>query len=145
MAQPRHRADPPPQRPKPSEKELERQHLRFMSVVETVKTGIRWTLGGLTVVGTAYSAFYLPVQASAGMQTVITNAQSIIGNLNASVWVSWAVTAGTAVAVEGMRRKMLKERKEKDARIRELEQKIDPKVSSSRVDVAGKPVQEATQ
>jgi hypothetical protein len=86
-----------------------------------------------------YVTFALPVIASHGETTTISVAQNWVANLNAHVWVSWAVSAGAVGYGLNERRLRRKERSEKDARITKLEQAIDPGRTSSGVNQSGDP------
>jgi hypothetical protein len=98
---------------------------------EAVENSFRTLVRGLVVVGAVYVGVYLPVSVSHGEVTTINFVLNWLTSLKLDVLVSWgaaAVATGVAVAEK---KKRLKERKEKDERIRILEESIDPKRTSS--------------
>lgn len=135
----------PPKKPtakRPSEDELRRQHERFI---------LRWNIGasiakylivGFSAVAFAYVTFYLPVQASSGEETTITHGIKFLADINAHVYLAWGAAAATTYWGWNERKQKLSERAQKDQRIRELEKKLDPRVTSSNLDVTGDKEQE---
>jgi len=115
----------------PSEEDKVRQYRLSLARLGVFKILCMTFLIGLSFVGFGYVTFYLPIQASHGEATTITVAQNWLANINASVYIAWGAAgiAGSAVAVT--RKKWMRERKEKDARIAQLERQLDPNRTSS--------------
>lgn len=90
-----------------------------------------------TVVAFAYYGIYKPVEVSAGKTTIINHFWSMMGNLDVNVAIAWGAATGFGLLAHSQRKKRLRERKEKDTRIAELEQIIDPNRSSSNLTVDG--------
>lgn len=129
-------------RPVPSEAELERKHLRFLAVVQALKTVLVVALIGCFAWLIVHSMFYLPIQAAHGEATTINVVQTWLANVNASVYIAWgAATAGAAYGISE-RRKRNRERSEKDARLAKLERQIDPHRLSSGLTPGGETVPE---
>lgn len=126
--------------PPTSEPELQRYHARFVLALNAAKSGLQWLIVGTAVCVVAYVTFYLPVAVSHGETTTISVMQTWAANVNASVWFSWAATGACGGSALYMRRRWVKERTEKDARIKALETQIDANRTSSQVNQAGDPV-----
>ena len=92
---------------------------------------------GLAVVGSLYVAVYLPVVASSGKTTVISYVLNWISDFRINVALAWGTTAACGGWAVLERKKRLRERKERDQRIAELERHIDPNRTSSNLTVAG--------
>lgn len=135
------------QKPKPtltpalnvSEEEHQRRHTRFIFVAGGIVNVLKWLIWGAVIVASFYVTFALPVLASHGETTTITVAQNWVANVNAQVWVSWGLAAGATGYGLNERRLRRKERAEKDARIKKLEEAKDPSRTSSGVDQKGEP------
>jgi len=128
-----------------SEAEADRAHERFI-----MRWGTFRDLGGkliwaAAIVGTAFVVFYLPVSASRGQATAISVTQEVAANVDLHVWIAWGAAATAAVAWKRERSRRLTERNEKDTRIRELEKKIDPNVTSSGLNLEGTKPREGSQ
>lgn len=102
---------------------------------------IKYAIVGGSAVACLYVTFALPVQASHGETTTINVAQKWVANLDAQVWVSWAATAGAVGYGWNERRLRRKERADKDARIKKLEEAKDPGRTSSGINQSGDPQQ----
>jgi hypothetical protein len=120
-----------------SEEELQRRHIRFLAVVDAAKKGLTALIYGASAVGVAYVTFYLPIQVSHGETTTITVMQNWLASVDASVYVAWGVNAALAAGWWAQRRKALREREEKDARIAALERRLDPNRTSSGLTPSG--------
>lgn len=121
-----------------SEAELQRKHQRWIMGIQAIQVLGKTALICLCAWASVYSAFYLPIAVSHGESTVIEVSQNFVSSLQWNVTIAWGATAAASVWALGERRARIKERTTKDARIRELEQKIDPSVSSSGMTPAGK-------
>jgi hypothetical protein len=126
--------------PPMSEEELQRKHARFFLVVASISNVIRVAILAFAAWGIVHSAIYLPVLASSGKETLLTVSMHWFADLKLDVIAGWATGAAGVAYGETMRRKLKKERTEKDARISELEKAIDPQRSSSGLDPSGKPI-----
>ena len=102
-----------------------------MARLATIKTLSMTAIIGGAAIGFGYVSFYLPIQASHGETTTITVAQTWLANVNASVYIAWGATAAVGIGAHQLYRKMIRERKLKDARIADLEKQIDPERTSS--------------
>ena len=124
-----------------SEEELQRKHARWMAANSTIRailtTAIICLFGWLSI----HSAFYLPIQAAHGEITTISLAQNFLANIHADVYVAWGTAAGGVIFGEVQRRKRNRERVDKDARITELEKKLDPNRTSSLMTPGGETAQ----
>lgn len=74
---------------------------------------------------------------SAGQETTINYAVKFLADVKLHVWIAWGTAAGCGMWATTERRKRLSERKEKDERIKKLEQAIDPNRTSSGLSVVG--------
>ncbi len=122
----------------PSEEDKVRQYRLALARLGVIKILGMTFLIGLSVVGFGYVTFYLPIQASHGEATTITVAQNWLANVNASVYIAWGAAAAVGLGTREVRRRWLKERKEKDARIAQLERQLDPNRTSSRLTPEGR-------
>ena len=97
----------------------------------------RYAIIAAAVIGFAYYGIYMPVEASAGKETTINYAAKFIGDLKIDVAIAWSVAVGASAWAVRERNAKMKERREKDRRITDLEKHIDSKRSSSGLDVSG--------
>lgn len=84
-----------------------------------------------------YVAIYKPIDAAKGEQTAINYVVNWLGDIKLNVGLAWTATGASTAWALLERRKRLKERKEKDARIGAFERSIDPDRSSSELTVSG--------
>jgi hypothetical protein len=124
---------------KVSEEELARYHARFVLVASGVITAVTWIIVAAGIVAGLYVTFYLPVEASQGKETTISVTQKWLVDANIQVWIAWGAALTGAGYGYNERRLRHKERAEKDARIKLLEERIDPTRTSSNIDQRGKP------
>jgi len=89
----------------------------------------------------AYCA-YLSVNAAAGKETTFRAVVDSVIRFGADKWVAWCVSAICGAGYLHERRLRRKTIKEHGSYIKKLEQKIDPKRSSSRLTETGSPSQE---
>lgn len=108
-----------------SEKELERRHERFFLVFHTITVLGRYLAITVSVVGLAYFGIYKPIEISHGETTTISYVVDFLANMKADVMLARGVTTGSLAMAWAERRKRLRERKERDERIRKLETAID--------------------
>lgn len=128
-----------PQPPEVSEDELKRRHDRKMAMILGGITLFKYTVIALGSVGVVYVGVYLPVEASAGKTTIITVAEKFITDFNVHVVLGWGAAGAATLWGVRERRARHKEREEKDARITDLETKIDPGRTSSNINQQGDP------
>jgi len=117
--------------PVPSEEDKRRKHQFAMACLGVVKVLGLATIIGLCVVWFGYVIIYLPIQAAHGETTTISVAQNWLANVYASVYFAWGTTAAVGIGWRRTYNKMIRERKQKDARIAELERRLDPGRTSS--------------
>ncbi len=115
----------------PSEEDKRRKHQFRMGCLGAFKTIGMTTIIALCVVWFGYVTVYLPIQVAHGETTSISVAQNWLASVNASVYLAWGTTAAAGVGWFRTHRKMIRERGQKDARIAELERRIDPGRTSS--------------
>lgn len=124
-----------------SEQELARRHERWMLGLRSIQGVPLATVGGFWLCVFGYVAIYLPVKASHGEETAVSLAVRFLADIKVDVAFAWGAAAVTGFGWYRERKKRIAERSEKDARLRELERRLDPAVSSSgltaRGDVAG--------
>lgn len=91
-----------------------------------------------TVAWSIYAVCYLPLTVAPGETTAVSGVFSFAGDIGVRTLLPWGL-AGISI-YWGYREKTLRmdERKTKDERIRELELRIDPSVSSSGTDLSGR-------
>lgn len=114
-----------------------RSHERFVQRWNTFRH-----LGGRLiiaagVIGTAYVVFYLPVTVAPGGVTVVSLTQNFVANVYAHVWMAWGTAAAAGTGWYREHRARIKEREEKDRRLREFEKARDPNVSTSGLNADG--------
>jgi hypothetical protein len=99
--------------------------------MESVKSIVNRLLVCAAVVLTAYVGIYLPIKETAGQTTAIHVLQQWVFDANLNVYIAWAAGMSGVVYGYAERRKRLREREERDKRIRQLEEAIDPERQSS--------------
>ena len=120
-----------------SQEEAERQftlRMRRMELAEKLGTPAVW-FAGIGVV--LYVGVYMPIEASHGETTTITFILDWIAYFKINVVLAWSAAAGCAGWAIVERKKRLRERKERDDRIKKLEMQIDPNRSSSNLTTDG--------
>jgi hypothetical protein len=125
--------------PKVSEEELARYHARFVLVASGAITAVKWIILTAGVVAGLYVTFYLPVEASQGKVTTISVTQQWLVDAKIHIWIAWGAALTGVGYGYNERRLRHRERAEKDARIKRLEEAIDPNRTSSNIDQRGKP------
>jgi len=121
-----------------SEADKQRAHEAFIQRWSTFKETAKVFLICTAFVSTAYVVFYLPVTVAPGEHTSVSLKQGFIANVNTSVWIAWGAAATMGLALFREHHHRLKERNEKDKRLREFEKIHDPEVSGSGLTVDGK-------
>ena len=120
-----------------SQQDAERQftlRMRRMELAEKLGKPAVW-FAGIGVV--LYVGVYLPVEASHGEATTITFILDWIAYFKINVVLAWSAAAGCIGWAIAERKKRLRERKERDDRIKKLEMQIDPSRSSSNLTTDG--------
>lgn len=114
---------------------LQQRWMRTFDLVE--RLGGKVALAA-TVCFVVYYGIYMPIAASSGKQTTITYVLSWLVDLrlNFVLPAAWAITATGGWWWE--RRTRIKERIKKDARLKALEEKVDPDRSSSEMSADGR-------
>lgn len=128
-------------KPQVSEKELVRRHERFalgVLATERLFTRLGYTVG---IVLAVYFTFAAPIKYSAGQATSISYLVEFLSSIRVSLWLPTCVAAAALEWGRRERSLRMRERREKDQRIKELEMKLDPNRSSSRLSVDGNAVQ----
>ena len=121
----------------PGESELHRQHERFIYLSGVAERVAKAFLIGSTIVLSTYFGIYKPMEVSAGKTTWVSYTQSLLGDFKIETWLAYGGTLAASGACFNERKQRLKERAEKDRRIRELETQIDPGVTSSGLNLDG--------
>src|SRR5437870_4040778 len=104
-----------------SEEDKKRQYGLSIARLRVFKIAFMTVVICSSIVGFGYVTIALPVQASHGEITTITVVQNWVANIKASVYIAWGATGVAGGGAWVMRRRWLKERGEKDARIAQLE------------------------
>jgi len=107
---------------------------RLMELVE--RLGIYFIVTGGIVAG-LYVAVYLPIKVSHGEETSITFILNWIADFKLNVTLAWGAAAGCGGWAIAERKKRLREREERDDRIKKLEMQVDPNRSSSNLTTDG--------
>jgi hypothetical protein len=126
-----------------SEEELARRHVRIMAIIDGIKSILLAAVIGCWVWATAYCTFYLPVQASHGENTAVSVTQNLVSSMGLNVSLAWGAAAAGVVWGYTERKKRVRERGERDTRIKELEKQKDPDRTSSGLTPGGKPESKA--
>lgn len=132
------------QSPPVSETELERRHARAIMALGVCGSLVKIGIIGVTVVGSCYCIFALPVMYSQGQVTAISHVVNILVNSKMDVLISWGATAAASVWAVKERRQRMKDRDAKDRRIKDLESAFDPQRESSNLDVTGTRIKKGT-
>jgi hypothetical protein len=119
------------------EEERLRYHARWMHAVYQISSILKFGVVGFFAWAVTYTGVYLPVQASAGLQTTVNVFYQWLFDANIHVYVAWAVAGGCGLYARSQRKKRLAERETKDKRIIELEKMIDRKRETSGVSTEG--------
>lgn len=122
---------------RPSKDEIQSSLSISIRKIEAWETIGRYFIVSAAVVGFAYFGIYMPVEASAGQETTISYAAKFITDLKVDVALAWTLATGASAWAYWERKAKMKERREKDRRIADLEKHIDSKRSTSGLDVAG--------
>ena len=125
-----------------SERELERRLQLALKVLDVVRDLGKLFFLTVMVFCVAYFAIYLPVKASHGETTTITFVLDWLARLRLNILLAWGTTFGCFVWARAERAKRLRERQERDTRITELETKLDPNRTSSRLTTDGNQTRE---
>ncbi|HQU43221.1 MAG TPA: hypothetical protein PK867_10435 [Pirellulales bacterium] len=116
---------------KPSEAELERRDVRFHAGLRVAERLAHTFLVCACITTCVYLGLYLPVKEAHGEVTTIRVIHNFLADVKANVVIGWTVGAAGGIYGWRMRKKLHQERGTKDARIRELEKRLDPHVTSS--------------
>ena len=120
-----------------SEEERSRQHSRFLFVWGNIFRLFRYAIIGVAAWAIVYTGVYLPIKESAGKETIVNVVQKWIFDAQLNVYVAWGLAGAAALYARSERRKRLRERRDRDNRIAELEKRIDPGRTSSGLTVEG--------
>ena len=127
----RSRSTPPPAR----------EHLNYYALwmhgINALRNVLIAAIAGASLVGVVYTGIYLPVRDAPGNETILTITQKWAFEANLHVYLAWGAAAGGVGYGISERRKRLRERKERDTRIIELEKRIDPHRTSSGLTTEG--------
>lgn len=126
-----------PRSPSPSEEEHARSHARWIYKVDAIRNVSKTFVIGFWAWAVVYAGVYLPVRDAPGTQTILSVTQNWVVNANLHVYLAWGAAAAGALYGANERRKRLRERGERDKRIKELEQHIDPNRTTSGLNVEG--------
>lgn len=107
--------------------------------VALVRLVVIW--GGVCL--TAYVVFYLPLTIAPGQTTTVSQGVSFLANLKMNVWFAWGLAVFFGYGWKREHRQRLKEREDKDRRLRELETRLDANVSSSGLNLDGTAIKDA--
>ena len=124
---------------KPSEAELDRRHTRILFYVEKLSGLFGHGMWCATICFVAYFAFYAPIVETAGQTTIVSSTANWIMDFRVHFIVPVAAAALCGLGWRRERKARVKEREEKDKRIKELELQFDPSRTSSNLDPSGKP------
>ena len=108
--------------------------VRRMELVEKLGKPFIVMVGLVAIV---YFGIYMPIEASRGQKTIITFVLKWIGDFNVHVALAWGSTVGCCGWAITERKKRLREREERDDRIKKLEMQLDPNRSSSNLTTDG--------
>lgn len=108
-----------------------------MYAVDAIRKMGTMCLIGFWAWAVVYAGVYLPVRDAPGGTTILNVTQKWAFDANLHVYLAWGAAAAGVGYGANERRKRLKERAEKDKRIKELEQHIDPNRTSSGLSVEG--------
>jgi hypothetical protein len=117
--------------PKPTEQDKARLHALSMKRWDVGLTLGKYAIWALCIVGCFYVGVALPVKYSAGQTTTISYLLTWAQTIKLDVLLAYGAVAGTTAWAISERLKRIRERKEKDARIASLEQRLDPNRTSS--------------
>lgn len=104
---------------------------------DTLLTAFKWLCAVAMVFIGFYVGIYLPIQASAGKSTLVSYVVNFATSIKLDVILAWGAAVGCGTWASYEKWKRLRERKEKDERIVELERQIDKGRSSSELNVSG--------
>lgn len=120
-----------------SDEELQREHERFLVVTRSLTALAKTAIIACGTVAFGYVTFYLPILASSGKETAITQTISFLSDIKMNVLMAWGAAAGTTLWAMNERRMRFSERSKATSRNRVLEKNADPSVSSSGLDPSG--------
>lgn len=127
-------------KPRPKVLSEEDKKRRFSLMMATIN-GIRITCIVAIIAGafvaSVYCGIYLPIKETAGETTFISYTVNFLWDIKFHIWAAWGAAASCAGWAIWEKRSRIKERGEKDARISELEEFIDPLRTSSELTPAG--------
>ena len=108
-----------------------------MYKVDAIRNVSKTFIIGFWAWAVVYAGVYLPVRDAPGGVTVLEVTQKWIFDANLHVYLAWGAATVGALYGANERRKRLRERSERDKRIKELEEHIDPHRTSSGLSVEG--------
>lgn len=135
----------PQKPPRKTEADKSRDHTLAMKrwdVIGTITSKL--VIGGVAAL-IVYLAIPLPMYYAHGETTTIRYVIKWAVGLSIDRWLLGFALAGTTTWAKLLKRKLLRERKEKDARIKELEQELDRRRTSSNLTTDGSDAGKATQ
>lgn len=127
----------PTSKPQLTEEDKIRRHEFVIVCVNSLTTLVKTFMVVGCAVACAYFIFTVPVVETAGKTTTITVTQKFLAAIDAHVYIAWGTAAAATALYWNERKQKLKERQEKDARLRRYEKEIDPNIESSGMTVDG--------
>ena len=133
--------------PKPTKKHIAAAKISKLELIQAHERWMkRWDFATLVfpkliwptvICFCVYFGVYASLRDTAGQETIINYVVSVVGELAIDRWIYYVVIGSEAAYIVALRRKLTSERGAKDARIEELERRLDPQRKSSNLSVDG--------